>query len=245
LSWYEAAFRSEYLRVYRHRDDESAAREVAFLLDVTEIRSGDRVLDLACGAGRHARPLAAAGCRVASLDLSADLLREAHDRGTPGLVRADMRRVPLLSGSFAAAASLFTSFGYFPSEEEDRAVLAEVARVLAPGGRYLLDVMNRERTLTDLVPRSVDRIEGFDLIQERWFDEKRGRIEKSVTLRRPGCATPAASYVESVRVYRPREIEELLTASGLTPLRRFGDFTGEPFEADSSPRLLVLARQER
>jgi SAM-dependent methyltransferase len=161
LSWYEAAFRSEYLRVYRHRDDESAAREVAFLLDVTEIRSGDRVLDLACGAGRHARPLAAAGCRVASLDLSADLLREAHDRGTPGLVRADMRRVPLLSGSFAAAASLFTSFGYFPSEEEDRAVLAEVARVLAPGGRYLLDVMNRERTLTDLVPRSVDPDRGI------------------------------------------------------------------------------------
>jgi SAM-dependent methyltransferase len=243
LNWYEAAFRAGYLSVYRHRDDASAAHEAEFLVETAGLAPDARVLDLACGAGRHARPLAAAGCRVTALDLSLDLLREAARQDTPDLVRGDMRVLPFPAGSFDAVASYFTSFGYFEEESEDRRVLSEVARVLAPGGRYLLDFLNREPAVAGLVPRSVSDVDGMELVQERWVDEERGRVEKSVTLTRPGVDEPVMAYVESVRLYRPLEIEEMLAAVGLEPVARYGGFDGTHFDEAASPRFLVLARR--
>jgi len=243
LSWFTTAFRSEYLRVYRHRDAESARREAEFFRAKTGASRGDRVLDLACGAGRHSRPLAAAGCRLTALDLSPDLLREAARLGTGGLARADMRALPFPAGGFAAVASFFTSFGYFPEESEDRRVLAEVARVLAPGGRYLMDFLNRDVAVAGLVPRSVDTIDGLEMTQERWVDAERDRVEKRVTLRESAGAEPLVSYVESVRLYSASEIGAMMAEVGLEVVERFGSFEGEPHVPDSSPRLLILARR--
>jgi ubiquinone/menaquinone biosynthesis C-methylase UbiE len=243
LDWYEAAFRSRYLSVYRHRDDASAAREAAFLLEAAGLRPGDRVLDLACGAGRHARPLGEAGCRVTALDLSSDLLGEAAHRGTPRLARGDMRALPFADRAFVAAASFFTSFGYFEDEADDRRVLAEVSRVLALGGRYLLDFLNRETAVAGLVPRSESEVDGMTLVQVRWVDDERERIEKSVTLSRPGDADPVMRYVESVRLYRPAEIARMLEDAGFETVARHGDFEGAPFDETASSRLLVLARK--
>ena len=226
MTWFETAFRSEYLRVYRHRDEESANREAEFFLTAADLGPDDRVLDLACGAGRHARPLARAGCRVTALDLSGDLLTEARRLETPGLARADMRTLPLGAGSFTAVASFFTSFGYFAEEAEDRRVLAEVSRVLEPGGRYLMDFLDRDRAVAGLVPHSEDIVDGLELIQDRWVDEEQQRVEKSVLVRRPGETESLVSYVESVRLYRNEEITAMMRAEGLEVLERFGSFAG-------------------
>jgi len=243
LSWFQTAFRSEYLRVYRHRDDESAAREARFFLERAGVSAGDMVLDLACGAGRHSRPLAGAGCRVTALDLSPDLLREAARLGTSGLARADMRALPLPGGAYAAVASFFTSFGYFPEVSQDRQVLAEVARVLRPGGRYLMDFLNRAPAVAGLVPRSEDVVDGLEMTQERWVDESRDRVEKRVTIREPGETEPLVSYVESVRLYAAPEIAAMMESVGLEVVDRYGSFRGEPHDPVSSPRLLTLARR--
>ena len=97
-AWYREAFGRHYLEVYAHRDDQSARREVAFAADALGLTPGDHVLDLACGAGRHSRALAAIGCRVAGMDLSPELLASAGAKaGGPEYVRGDMRSLPFSS----------------------------------------------------------------------------------------------------------------------------------------------------
>ena len=109
MNWYEAAFRKEYLDLYRHRSDEAAESEAAFAIRALGLPAGATVLDVACGSGRHARAFKAAGFEVVGVDLSPDLLDEAE--GVARL-RADMRALPF-RGGFDAATSFFTSFGYF------------------------------------------------------------------------------------------------------------------------------------
>ena len=240
--WYEEAFGRHYLSVYAHRDEESAGREAEFARRVMDLRAGDRVLDLACGAGRHSRALAAAGLTVIGLDLSADLLAAAAARGPPppagpAWVRGDMRRLPL-SGPFEGILLFFTSFGYFETEAEDAAVLAEVARVLVPGGRVLLDFPNRDRVVEGLVPESVEERGGRTVRSRRRMSADGRRVLKTVRIECDGRLE--TEYTESVRLYSPREVEVALAGAGLSVAGRFGGLDGAPFGPESD-RLVVVA----
>ena len=239
--WYEAAFRGDYLNVYAHRDDESARAEAAFAARALHLSPHSRVLDLACGAGRRARALAAAGHRVVGIDLSADLLAAAvaAGGGVRGFVRGDMRAIPL-RGPFDAVTMFFTSFGYFDEAGNDR-VLAEVSRVLSPGGRILLDVPNRDVVVAGLVPESEREGEGGSVIRERRHMTPDGRrVTKEVRIFRGEKL--AAEYTESVRLYAPAELAARLARAGLPEEARYGDLAGLPFGAESA-RLVLVGRR--
>ena len=161
--WYEHWFGEEYLDLYPHRDDRDAEQLVDLLAARGVVRAGERVLDLACGAGRHAAALARLAARAVGFDLSLTLLRAAQRRGTGALVRGDMRVLAFRDRTFDAVVNLFTSFGYFESVGEDAAMLREVARVLRPGGHALFDLMNPEYVVSALVPQSEERRGGLQI----------------------------------------------------------------------------------
>src|SRR5256885_16969327 len=121
--WFEQWFGEEYHALYPHRDDEDARRAVALIRRVVPWGSGDRILDLACGPGRHAAELARWGGQVVGFDLSRAMLRGARERSGGALVRGVMRGLPFRAGSFALAVDLFTSFGHFLYEDGDRRVV--------------------------------------------------------------------------------------------------------------------------
>jgi SAM-dependent methyltransferase len=240
--WFREAFESHYLDVYSHRDDRAAAAEVDFALRVLEAPPGALLLDLACGAGRHSRALAARGLDVVGLDLSPDLLNAARGESSgaaPAYLRGDMRELPF-ADRFAAVTMFFTSFGYFETDPENARVLAEVARVLRPGGRFLLDYLNREAVISGLVPESEEESEGFRLTAKRRITADGRRVEKRVVIHEGGRLV--RDYRESVRMYTPEEIDSMLGEAGFRRSGRWGDLAGRPFAADS-PRLVVLGRK--
>ena len=235
--WFVSAFRAEYLAVYPHRDLDSARREARHLV-AGGLRG--RVLDLGCGFGRHTLALRELGLDVCGLDLSHELL--AHARTLPGaralegrLVRADSRALPLAAGALDAVVCLFSSFGYFDDAGNAR-MLAETARVLAPGGRLVLDLINPERVRGDLVPRSRRSGEGFVLEESRALAEGGRRVEKEVRLRLGD--RPERAWRESVRMYEVAEMRGLLDRAGFDLERVEGDFDGSEHGA-SSPRQIV------
>jgi ubiquinone/menaquinone biosynthesis C-methylase UbiE len=241
--WFETAFQADYLTRYAHRSEEAGAREVAFLRRVLHLPKGACILDLCCGAGRHSHALADRGFRVMGVDLSPDLLVCAGAKGRrPFFIRADARRLPLAEACFDGVVNLFTSFGYFESERQNREVLRGVTRVLKHGGVLVLDFFNLRPTLKELAPRTVRHMGAAQVVEERRYNRRRKRLEKRIRIEEPGRAT--RKLRESVRAYTPGELERLIQHAGLTVLQRYGNLRGAPFHAAHSPRCVLVARKD-
>lgn len=239
MAWYREWFGEDYLDLYAHRDQDEAERNVDFVEARLAPPPPRAVLDLACGAGRHTEALRRRGHRALGVDLSLTLLARRPDLPR---VRGDMRGLPFAAGAFDWVLNFFTSFGYFESERENFRVLAEVARILVPGGRFLIDFLNRERVIADLEPRSVVEENGRRVDLERWYDSASSRINKRITVRAAG--SPPRTYLESVRAYRHEEISIGLAWAGLEVDAVFGDFSGGSYHRDSE-RLIVVGRRPR
>ncbi len=240
--WYRRAFAGEYLDVYRHRSHTAARLEMAALFGVLKEPSAARILDLCCGAGRHSAALRQQGFTPFGMDLSPELLAESHP--TPAhpcrVARGDMRALPFRANSLDLVLQLFTSFGYFETDAENRTVLSEVLRTLRPGGRHVLDLMNRERTLAALVPRSIDERDGRRLEQRRRFRSDVERVEKTVEITEP--SGDVVTWTESVRVFRPDEISRWLTEAGGVVVDVLGSFAGAAFDQHMSERMIIVTR---
>ncbi|MEK6711150.1 MAG: class I SAM-dependent methyltransferase [Nitrospinota bacterium] len=200
-----------------------------------------RILDLACGYGRHSRAWRESGHWTAGLDLSPALLRQARE-GAPGgrWVRGDMRSLPFAAGAFDAAALLFASFGYFGTRAEDRAVLRELRRVLRPGGGLYLEFKNPDH-LRGHLPADGEVSIGEARVAEssRIVPSPEGdRHEIRRRLRLPG--QPERRYLYSMRLYRPEEIQESLRETGFGDMALFGDYQGGP-PSPALPRLIAAA----
>lgn len=238
--WFDAAFGEDYLRVYAHRDDAAAAAEAGFAVERLELAAGARILDCACGAGRHVRAFRRMGFDATGIDRSRALLAAASAGGSgPRLVRGDLRALPFAPAAFDGATSFFTSFGYFETEAEDLLVLRGIRRTLRPAGRFFLDFLDPAHAARTLVPRSRREAEGIEVLEERSIEC--GRVRKRVTLRRPGG--PDRCYEESVRLYEASDLESLLRAAGFVVRSVHGGFDGRP--AGAGTRLLVSAEASR
>jgi SAM-dependent methyltransferase len=186
MAWYKEWFGEEYLGLYSHRDEQEAEAHVDFVERQLGHPRPRAVLDLACGAGRHTAALRRRGYRTVGVDLSLTLL--AHAGGLQR-VAGDMRCLPFAAGSFDWVLNFFTSFGYFEKERENFQVLEEIVRVLAPRGRFLIDIMNTASTLRHLQPREVQRLDG-----RRFEDgaEHAQHLAAPRALQTPATATAAA-----------------------------------------------------
>ncbi len=238
--WYVTAFGELYPIIYSHRSVEAARPEAEFAGDKLSLCRDDKVLDLCCGTGRHIVHLLQRSPNVVGLDYSPDLLRIAKGNcpNTP-LVRADMRHVPL-RGGFDVVVSFFTSFGYFPSREENLSVVREVSRLLKPGGRFFIDYFNSEYVIDTLIPASTRTQDGYLIEDERWIDSGARRVNKNTRVSKD--KVEIAKFSESVQLYAVDEFSDLLTEGGLMPEAGYGDYAGEGISGDL-PRMIMVGRK--
>ncbi|HEV8264260.1 MAG TPA: class I SAM-dependent methyltransferase [Gemmatimonadales bacterium] len=236
--WFEQWFGEEYHVLYPHRDEEEARRAVALVQRVAPWESGERVLDLACGAGRHAAELERLGARVVGFDLSPSMLRRARARIRGPLVRGDMRALPFRPGSFGLAVNLFTSFGYFRDDGENHHVVRQVAEALRSGGRFVLDYLNADHVRRTL-RRDTEEVDGAptEVRVRRRFSEEGRYVVKEIEL-----GAENRSFQERVRLYSAAELEGLLVEAGLRVRAAFGDYDGGPLDDRATRTILVGTR---
>ena len=149
----------DYLYFYEHVvSKERTNKEVDFLIKELKMDRPMRILDLACGFGRHANRLAEKGHKVTGVDITEGFLdiarAEAQSKNLDvTYLRDDMRDISF-DGEFERALLLFTAFGYF-EDEENYKVLENVSRALVKGGLFCLDILNRDSYLKNFLPYSV------------------------------------------------------------------------------------------
>lgn len=220
-------------------------RETSRILEVLGLPVGARVLDAACGQGRHAHLLAEAGLDVEGVDYSEDLLARARARGTgPALryTRADIRRLPAeWTADFDAVVSLATSFGFFRDPRDDVAALAEFARVLAPHGTLLWHGANRDGVVARFLARDWwTTSDGITVTQERRFDPVSGLL--TVESRWSGPAGDVTRE-HQVRLYTATRLAELCADVGLVVEDVWDGWRDRPLRRTSREMLLVARKR--
>lgn len=239
-AWFERSFREDYILVYQHRSETSADQEVANLLTHLPIRSTGRVLDLCCGSGRHSRALARRGYDVVGVDLSLVLLALANERKSNSnlsFYQYDMRKIPF-ENEFDIVVNLFTSFGYFSSDEENATVVRNMARALKTNGQAVIDYLNPAYVRAHLVPNSVREVGGLYIEEKRWIED--GFVKKQIVVNDVEVAEPR-QYLEQVRLFEADEMIAMLTQAGFSEIQLFGDYTYAPYVGAQSQRMICYA----
>jgi SAM-dependent methyltransferase len=245
MAWWDTYFDELYLRMFNTiLTPERTAQEVAGVMILLSLPPGARVLDLCCGQGRHAVPLARAGYRVTGLDRSPYLLgraRRAAARAGAEIdwVQGDMRSLPWRE-HFDACINLFTAFGYFEEEGENQEVLHQVYRSLKPGGQLFLDIANRDYHLLRLLPAGWQQNGEAIILEDPDFDPITGRFTTTFTWIE---GDRRESLTHSVRHYTVPEIKSMLHRAALPLAALHGDFDGCTFDIDSR-RLIAIARKD-
>ncbi len=247
--WWQRIFADgSYLRLWSsHLTPERTEREVAGVLDLLQPTPGAAILDLACGQGRIAVPLAQRGYRVTGLDLSAQLLGVARQTADAAGVtvewhRADMRDIPPeWAGRFDYIINIFTAFGYFEDEAENQRVLAGVARALKPGGRFLIESINRDGVMGRFRERGWREADGLLVCTEVSFNPISGAASTVDQWDEDG---ERRELHHSVRLYTPTELTAMLRAAGLEPVASYGGLSDKELTHESR-RVAIVAEKPR
>ena len=242
--WFRRWFDSpHYHRLYAHRDDDEAARLVDHLIERRHLTIGATVLDLGCGTGRHSRYLASRGFYVTGLDLSAESLRQARLRegGNLRFIRQDMR-LPFRSCPFDHVLNLFTSFGYFEDPADHMSVVHNIAGSLKPHGTLVLDYLNPGYVDAHLRAQEVVEAGGAVYRLQRWSDAC--HIFKRIVIDE-GRGEAPLEYVERVARFTAEDFRFMFELCDLAIEEIYGDYSMAPFDAQTSRRLILVARKGR
>ena len=233
----------DYLHFYGDwLTDERTQAEVAFLVRELSLDRPHRILDLACGFGRHTNALAELGHSVTGVDLMPGFIEIARDEAkkenlSVNYLHDDMRVIDFRE-EFDRVLLLFTSFGYF-EDQGNFAVLQNISRALKPGGLFIFDTHNRDVFLKNLQPFIVTE-KGEDIMIDRCsFDTNTGRWYNHRVVIRDGMRKDKPFFV---RLYNLNEISNLLQQVGMEVYKVFGGFDSQPLTNDSQ-RMVIITRK--
>lgn len=245
--WYKDFYTQSYMDIVGFASPEQTKREAAFVVDALKLDETSHICDLCCGYGRHTFAIAeASGCRVTGCDLSDDYLAIAKEKfASPKIEykKADMREMGFTT-AFDGVVNLFTSFGFFETDEENRRVLEQVNASLKPGGRFLLDYENKFFFVSNDVNKNAKTWRKIDenayyLIENRYDVFTEREIFEARLIER-GEVKAETGY--SIRLYSYPEIHRMLNAAGFEVERTWGGYDGGEYSV-SSKRLILLSRK--
>ncbi|MEO0091768.1 MAG: class I SAM-dependent methyltransferase [candidate division WOR-3 bacterium] len=234
----------DYLYFYQDiLTEERTKIEVNFLIRELKLKKDMKILDLACGYGRHSNRLAKLGYNVTGVDITKEFLdiakKEAKLRKLKvKYIQQDMRQIRFYN-EFDRIMLLFTSFGYF-NDAENLKVLKNISQALKPKGLFCFDTFNRDALLKNFLPYIVIE-KGKDLMIERnKYDKKTKRIYNQRIVIRDGKRKDKPF---SVRLYTPNEIKSLLAKVGMSIYKMFSDWNSNPFSLDSKRMIIIAERR--
>lgn len=239
-SWFKNWFNSPYYhQLYFNRDKTEAAAFIDKLIQYLKPANGSKMLDVACGKGRHSMQLADKGFDVTGIDLSADSIHEALKNETANLhfYQHDMR-LPFWIRYFDYAFNFFTSFGYFRTQREHDNAIHCIATAIKPGGYFVMDYLNVHYSEDHTVHNIEKEIDGINYIITKWYDEH--HFYKKIIVEDEALEEPLI-YTEKVAKFSLGDFTDMFAYQGLQIQEVFGNYEFNSYDVKKSPRLIMIA----
>jgi SAM-dependent methyltransferase len=238
--WFETWFDSPYYHIlYEHRDDEEAERLMDNILTLLNLPSSARVLDVACGKGRHAIHLAEKGLVVTGIDLSWKNISYAQrfERENLSFFVHDMRN-PFYVNYFDSVLNLFTSFGYFETKKENLHAIQSMSKSLKKGGTLVIDFFNAGKIPTGLIPQQYISRQGILFLVKKYVEDN--LVVKKIYFQDMGREF---SFEERVQTLRLRDFESYFSQAQLRIKDVFGDYHLNAFDEKNSDRMIIIGEK--
>jgi len=231
-SWFDTPF---YHILYKDRDHTEAETFMNNLTNYLNIPEGGKILDLACGKGRHAIYLNSIGYNVTGVDLSENSIAHAKQFENESLHFEVHDMCKPYNEQFDAVFNLFTSFGYFDKDEDNLNTIKAIKTDLNEVGFGVIDFMNTDFVLNNLVPEDTKTVDGTEFHLKRY--KENGYIVKDIAFTHEG---DDYHYQEHVREFSLEDFEALFEKAGVYLLDIFGDYKLRKFDKMESSRLIMI-----
>ncbi len=239
--WFKDWFASEfYLKVYKHRNNLEAESFLQFIINDLKIGKYSKILDAACGAGRHLAFLQKKGFNAFGFDLSLPLLKVAKNEIVNNYIINMDIRYTAFKQQFDFIFNLFTSFGYFETDKENFKFFADVKNHLKNNGVIVFDYFNSQFLIKNLVLNNSKYVDNIKITETRNISG--GRVNKIITLNN---GLEEKSYVESVKLYSYFQLMENFEKLGYRIINQYGNYNGENFNIEKSERLILYLINEK
>lgn len=243
-NWFDEWFDTPYYhRLYFQRDEKEAEQFLSALINHMKPEPGSRMLDVACGKGRHSQFLNGKGFDVTGIDLSASSIAAAQKLENDRLhfYKHDMRQ-PFWINYFDYAFNLFTSFGYFRTEREHNAAIRTIAQSLHKDGILVVDYLNVHYAESHLIPEEDIRLDDYNYHVTRWMDEH--HFYKKIEVEHDDFTEPHI-YTEKVAKFSLGDFTDMLAFRDLQITEVFGDYSLARYHVRNTPRMIMIARKFR
>lgn len=232
--WFDSPF---YHILYKHRDTTEAKDFLTLMLDYLQLEPQSKVLDLACGSGRHSVFLYGQGFKVMGYDLSVNSIRSANNYSKNGLrFSVQDMRMPFPDTNFDFVFNLFTSFGYFNSIDENIKVLQNINESLKPKGGLVIDYLNTGRVMANFGTEETTTIDGIEFQIKKEIVQK--QFVKTIEFNANGRPY---HYTEKVSAFGLPEFWDMLDKAGFDVRQTFGDYKLGPYNNANADRLIIVA----
>ncbi|MBC7915200.1 MAG: methyltransferase domain-containing protein [Pyrinomonadaceae bacterium] len=235
--WYQKWFDSPYYHIlYNQRNDAEAEFFIDNICNYLQPKAESRMLDIACGKGRHAVYLNKKGYDVTGIDLSYSSIKYARtlENETLHFFEHDMRNL-LYINYFDLALNLFTSFGYFENLKDNVNALKSFRKSLKKDGTLILDYFNSEKIVQNLTDKEVKSINGIEFAIHK--EVKGGKIIKTIDFE---DKNRSYAFQEQVQAFSFTDFERLFQLSGFKINAYFGDYSLGDFDPKKSDRLIFI-----
>lgn len=240
IKWFQSWFNSPYYHIlYHQRNDAEAEFFIDNLCAFLKPGPDDRLLDIACGRGRHAIYLNKKGYEVTGIDLSEANIRFAKDFENEHLhfFKHDMRHLFYIN-YFDIAFNLFTSFGYFDNRRDHIKALKMFNKALKPEGLLVLDYLNTHKILSHMSHQEVKTVEGIEFHISKKI--KGDKIIKTIDFEHQ---SKVYGFTEEVMAFSRDDFRELFAKSGFEIVNEFGDYQLGVFDEKTSERLIFICKK--
>lgn len=235
-NWYASWFDTPYYHIlYKDRNYREAQIFMDNLTHYLNLPEKAKVLDLACGKGRHSIYLNQLGYDVIGADLSENSIAEANKNANETLHFVVHDKREPFEEKFDAIFNLFTSFGYFESEEDNLKTLVAIKESLSEYGFAVIDFMNVYTVLENLIPEETKEVDGIIFHIKRY--EANHFIIKEIDFEADG---QTFHFEEKVKAYTLEDFQRMMNETGIYLLDTFGDYKLKKFHKNTSERLIMI-----